>query len=156
MSVWIMSVVGVVCLGVLLDIIVPDGEINKYIKSVFSIVTVLVIVAPLPLLINSDFDIGHFFTERAEFATDETFLTQVDWQLQAENTARLARAMEDAGVSGALSTVTYGVRGARDIEAVHINLTLATYEGTRAEVTERLRVAVAGRLRIARSRVYVT
>ena len=32
---WILSIVGIVLLGVLIDLILPNGEIQKYIKSIF-------------------------------------------------------------------------------------------------------------------------
>lgn len=51
---WLMGIVGVVAIGVLLDILLPSGEINKYIKGIFGIVVVFVIVAPLPKLLKGD------------------------------------------------------------------------------------------------------
>lgn len=49
-STWILSVAGVVCLSVLIEFIMPDGQMNKYIKSIFSFVIILVIILPLPKL----------------------------------------------------------------------------------------------------------
>lgn len=54
MAGWLMGIVGVVAVGVLLDILLPSGEINKYIKGIFGIVVVFVIVAPLPKLLKGD------------------------------------------------------------------------------------------------------
>lgn len=54
LSAWILSIAGVVVLGVLVDLIVPEGRTQKYIKGIFGIVTVFVIVAPLPSLIKAD------------------------------------------------------------------------------------------------------
>ena len=150
MSIWITSIVGVVTLGVLLDIIVPEGEINKYIKAVFALVTVLVIVAPLPRLIEADFDIGNLFNEPGEMQTDESFLQQVDWQIRAQNQERLALAFQDAEVTGGIANINYG-ESARDVVSVHVNLSFALYTGTRAQVEERLRVSVSGRLRVPRN-----
>ncbi len=33
---WILSIVGIVFIGVILDIILPDGKTSKYIKHIFS------------------------------------------------------------------------------------------------------------------------
>ncbi len=57
MQAWIMSIVGVICLGVLIEIVLPDGKITKYIKGAFSLVVILVIVSPLPSLIGKDFKV---------------------------------------------------------------------------------------------------
>lgn len=61
MSAWLLSIVGVVSLGVLLEILLEDGETSKYIKGVFSIAVVLVIVAPLPAFFNKDWNYESFF-----------------------------------------------------------------------------------------------
>ena len=47
MSGYILSILGIVLLGVIIDVIVPSGNINKYIKSVFSIFVVAVIISPV-------------------------------------------------------------------------------------------------------------
>lgn len=54
MGVWIMSVVGVICLGLLLEIVLPEGQTAKYVKGAFSLLIVFVIAAPLPNLLGKD------------------------------------------------------------------------------------------------------
>lgn len=71
MTEWLMSIVGVVAIGVLLDILLPSGEINKYIKGVFGIVVVFVIIIPLPKLVKGDFI--DFFDTTQEIEIDEGY-----------------------------------------------------------------------------------
>lgn len=66
-----MSIVGVVAIGVLLDILLPSGEINKYIKGVFGIVVVFVIIIPLPKLVKGDFI--NFFDASQDIKIDEGY-----------------------------------------------------------------------------------
>lgn len=47
MSSFIFAIVGVCTLGVLLDVVLPDGEINKYAKGIFSLFAVIAIVSPI-------------------------------------------------------------------------------------------------------------
>ena len=59
MKEWILSIVGVVFIGVILEIFVPDGKINGFIKHIFSIFLLFVIVKPISNLnvnnvINTD------------------------------------------------------------------------------------------------------
>lgn len=54
MVVWAISVVGIVILTVLSDVILPEGETSKYIKTVVGIVAVLVLVSPLPSILSGD------------------------------------------------------------------------------------------------------
>lgn len=58
MGEWILSIAGVICLGILLDIVLPEGKTAKYVKGAFSLLVVIAIVAPLPKLIKNDFDIN--------------------------------------------------------------------------------------------------
>lgn len=55
MVAWAISVVGVVIITVLCDIILPEGETNKYIKTVIGIISVLVLASPLPQLFDGQF-----------------------------------------------------------------------------------------------------
>lgn len=52
-SAWLLSLVGIVVIGVLADIILPDGEMSKYVKGIMAVFTVFVIVSPLPNLLNA-------------------------------------------------------------------------------------------------------
>lgn len=50
---WILSILGIVIIGAVIDLILPSGRMNKYIKSVFAAVTALVIILPLPNLVKN-------------------------------------------------------------------------------------------------------
>ena len=47
MSKWLFSVVGVVFLGVLFDMIYPNGKTNAFCKGLFGLFTVYVLISPL-------------------------------------------------------------------------------------------------------------
>lgn len=53
MSGYVLSILGIVLLGVIIDVIIPSGNINKYIKSVFSIFVVAVIISPVVKFISN-------------------------------------------------------------------------------------------------------
>jgi len=61
MGVWIAAVTGIVALTLLVDIILPEGESNKYIKAVMSILTTFVLIQPLPAVLSENFDIAQYF-----------------------------------------------------------------------------------------------
>ncbi len=50
---WVLSILGIVVLGAVIDLILPSGRMNKYIKSVFAAVTVLIVILPLPSLVKN-------------------------------------------------------------------------------------------------------
>ena len=80
MSGYVLSILGIVLLGVIIDVIVPSGNINKYIKSIFSIFVVAVIISPVVNFLSNkngiklDYDnfemdkqlIEYIFEKRAE------------------------------------------------------------------------------------------
>ena len=53
MSGYIISILGIVVAGVLMDIIIPTGIISKYIKSIYSIFVVAVLFMPIINFISS-------------------------------------------------------------------------------------------------------
>ena len=97
-SSWVISIVCVVLLGLVADIMLPEGQINKYVKSVFAIITIFVIVSPLPGLFN-DFsqNTNDFFTSNNEFVLNEDFLNEVIYEKQKEKQALLKNVFEQNG-----------------------------------------------------------
>ena len=61
MSSYVLSILGVVLLGIIIDVIIPSGNINKYIKSIFSIFIVAVIISPVVKFLSnkSDFKLDY-------------------------------------------------------------------------------------------------
>ncbi len=72
-STWILSIAGVICLSVLIELIMPNGQMNKYIKNIFSFVIVLVIIMPIPKLIGKQFDSSSIFNQE-EIVLQEDYL----------------------------------------------------------------------------------
>lgn len=57
MSKWLMSIVGVVFLGILLDIVYPNGKTNAFCRNIFGIITVLIMITPIVEFKNNDYKI---------------------------------------------------------------------------------------------------
>ncbi len=79
-SSWILSIAGVCVLGVLVDLILPSGQTKKYIKGIFSFIVVLVVISPLPSLINKDFSLANIFKEDETIAIQEDFIFEINKQ----------------------------------------------------------------------------
>lgn len=54
MGQWVVTVAGIAILSVLCDVILPEGQTRKYVKTVFGVVVTLVIVQPLIGLFGSN------------------------------------------------------------------------------------------------------
>lgn len=57
MTGWIINIVGMIFIGVVLEIILPNGKTNTLIKSVFAIFVLYVIVSPLPTLFSKNLNL---------------------------------------------------------------------------------------------------
>lgn len=79
-SSWVLTIVGVIIITVIVEITMPDGNINKYIKGILIIFTVFVMVSPITNLKifesikNSDYDIK----------LDDSYLGDVNSQIANE------------------------------------------------------------------------
>ena len=74
---WLLSIVGVVIIGALIDIILPDSSISKYIKSIYAFFIIFVIINPILNLqnisVNFDEEYKNYIdSEYVEVFNDQT------------------------------------------------------------------------------------
>ena len=118
MSAWLMSIVGVVSLGVLLEILLEDGQTSKYIKGVFAIAVVLVIVAPLPKFFNKEWSYEDFFSG-AIHNPNEEFVDNIDASQLASVEKYLRTKLEASDIDVTDIKVVYK-KNTREIESVKV------------------------------------
>jgi stage III sporulation protein AF len=106
-SAWALSIVGVVLLGLLVDIMLPDGQTNKYIKSVFAILTVFVITAPIPALLKTEIDLSDIFGEQTRYEIDKGFMDTVNRQKADSLKSAAEAALAEAGYENAEFSVIF-------------------------------------------------
>ena len=88
---YILSVVGVVFLGVLIDVILPEGEMNKYIKGVFAVIALFVMISPVQKIFDKDFNFEDVFYNSVSSTVDEDFIIATNKQIvmQLKNTVKV-------------------------------------------------------------------
>lgn len=59
-SAWILSIVGICLISILVDLMLPNGKTNKTVKQVVSYAIILVVIMPLPKLINKNITNDYF------------------------------------------------------------------------------------------------
>lgn len=97
MTGYILSILGIVIAGVVIDIIIPSGTINKYIKAIYSIFVVAVLISPLVKLISKtqDFKISYI-----EHATDTKLLNYI-YKMRAKSAEEnMENLLTNEGLSG--------------------------------------------------------
>lgn len=122
MATWVLSIVGIVSIGVLLDIIIPEGEINKYIKGIFSIVTICVIIAPLPKIVDKNFDISDYFGDVESIKIDETFVSEVNEERISELEKSVKTLLENNGAENVKVVIYTKSDNTLDIENVTVTV----------------------------------
>ena len=117
MNDWILGIVGVVFVGVLIDIITPEGKTNLFIKSIFALVFLYVLVNPIFKLIKEQdlIDFSQFFTTEI---SDENEQAMMEVKFNIENY------LNDNGVKGVIVEVWgYKSNDINIIEQINVDLT---------------------------------
>lgn len=83
MNGWILGIVGVVFLGIMIEIIAPDGKTNTFIKSIFSLVFICVVMSPiLNLVKQSGIDVSGLINSGENDFEEQL---KIDTKLKIEN-----------------------------------------------------------------------
>jgi hypothetical protein len=126
---WALSIVGLAAITLLCDIIMPEGETAKYIKGIFSLFIVFVIVSPLPGLLRSGGDYQSIFFENKAASVDYSFIDYTN-RLKVSSLERdITIYLAQKGFSGTVVTVLAEFEGIQmDLRAVTVDLTSAKYQ----------------------------
>jgi hypothetical protein len=119
-----MSIAGVAALGVFVDLFVPEGKTQKYIRGIFGVVAVLVVVLPLPNLLKRDYslDLGSGDSS-VSVNLDNTYLYEYYREKAAYAERGAEKYLAAAGYVGAAVTLaTDGYREDMNITGVYVNL----------------------------------
>ena len=98
MTAWILSIAGVTIISVLVDLILPNGQTAKYIKNIFAFVMILVIISPLPSLINGKFSVDDIF-DNEEILIQEEFIYQVNRDKLTALEESIVETLNENGIS---------------------------------------------------------
>lgn len=71
---WLLSIVGIVVIGVLTDIILPEGEMQKYIKAIFSVFIVFVMISPILNIDLNKIDFNKFVYNQTSVEINDEYL----------------------------------------------------------------------------------
>ena len=74
---WILSIAGIICISVIIELLLPNGQMNRYIKGVLSFLVILIVIMPIPKLLNKDFDFSNIFNNEI-YEIDSDYLYQVN------------------------------------------------------------------------------
>lgn len=126
---WILSILGIVIIGAVIDLVLPSGKMNKYIKSIFAAVTILVIVLPLPNLLKNGCDADNFIIN-PDIKFDENYLDYSENIKKNHVIKGLRAALQQDGITLGEVSVSGDFSGAAPvISEVKINLSQVVIVG---------------------------
>ncbi len=87
---WIMGIVGAICLTVLIDVMMQDGETKKYVKGITALIVLAVIIAPLPKLLNEGFEFDQTIQNYANTANKHSLNNDFIYAVNQEKADELS------------------------------------------------------------------
>lgn len=123
MNEYLLSIIGVTTLGVVISIVMPTGNMSKYIKSFFGLFTILVIISPVPKILNSNFDFYSLFYNYSSEQIDTDFVDATNKKIVAELEKLIIVSCENSGYSGVKCEIESNLENNQlIIKKININL----------------------------------
>lgn len=121
-SSWILSIAGIISLSVIVELLMPEGQMNKYIKSIFSFIIVLVIILPLPKIFNKEVNISNMF-QTQEITLQEDFLYQSNLSKLSAITKSIEEDVEGEGYQGVSLSISSDIFADKmDYKGIYVDL----------------------------------
>ncbi len=99
MSGYLLTLLGVIMLGVLINVIIPSGSTNKYISGIFSIFVMCVMISPVLKWINNDYEFSNYFTS-SDIQINEQLLNNVTYNKLEALSQDIEKELSDNGYTG--------------------------------------------------------
>lgn len=123
MGAWLLKITGVIALSTLSSLLIPNGQTKKYVKGVFALITLFVLVSPLPKLLKSDFSgFPNAFDTATELEIDETFLYGVATNAYKTQERNIEKFLKEKGIE---SKVKFVVKSETSSEIDYVNVILS-------------------------------
>ena len=123
MGAWLLKITGVIALSTLSSLLIPNGQTKKYVKGIFALITLFVLVSPLPKLLKSDFSgFPNAFDTVSELEIDETFLYGVATNAYKTQERNIEKFLKEKGIE---AKVKFVVKSETSSEIDYVNVILS-------------------------------
>lgn len=123
MGAWLLKITGVIALSTLSSLLIPNGQTKKYVKGIFALITLFVLVSPLPKLLKSDFSgFPNAFDTASELEIDETFLYGVATNAYKTQERNIEKFLKENGID---AKVKFVVKSETSSEIDYVNVILS-------------------------------
>lgn len=123
MGAWLLKITGVIALSALSSLLIPNGQTKKYVKGIFALITLFVLVSPLPKLLKSDFSgFPNAFDTASELEINETFLYGVATNAYKTQERNIEKFLKENGIE---AKVKFVVKSETSSEIDYVNVILS-------------------------------
>lgn len=123
MGAWLLKITGVIALSTLSSLLIPNGQTKKYVRGIFALITLFVLVSPLPKLLKSDFSgFPNAFDTVSELEIDETFLYGVATNAYKTQERNIEKFLKEMGIE---AKVKFVVKSETSSEIDYVNVILS-------------------------------
>ena len=123
MGAWLLKITGVIALSALSSLLIPNGQTKKYVRGIFALITLFVLVSPLPKLLKSDFSgFPNAFDTASELEIDETFLYGVATNAYKTQERNIEKFLKENGIE---AKVKFVVKSETSSEIDYVNVILS-------------------------------
>lgn len=128
MNKWILSIIAIVFISILIQFFLPEGKLNKYVKSFFGIATILVVIQPIFMLKNNNLDID-FNEEQSQIVFQNNYLDFISQEYIYYKQIDCQNLLKENGFNGVEVYIEYTVSelGETEILSALIDLKNAEY-----------------------------
>jgi hypothetical protein len=98
MTAWLLPIIGVVIVGVLVELVSGDTRMGKFVRSIYSFIILFVIVQPIPKLLNEKVN----FFENSAVAVNGELLEQINSGVTVAKQKQVENLLTDLGYGGCI------------------------------------------------------
>lgn len=160
MKEWLLSVTAAVLLSVLLELLLSEGKIKKYVTGVLSLVIICVVFLPVIKFVKNDFSLSDILpqTETNVIIVDENALAAIDGMKKQEAERQVETELSSVGIKDAeVNIYTYDDGETTRISYITVNLQASVITGYEENIilTEKIKETVCEILTVSEDKVII-
>lgn len=119
---WLLSIVGITLIGALVDIILPEGSTQKYIKCIFSIFVVFVMIYPVVNINIDKIDFNKFIYNNSSIELNQEYINNYHKSYKKSLEKLTENQLDSKGYKNTIVEIYYNMSSNNfEIEKVEIN-----------------------------------
>ena len=141
-------------MGILIEILLPSGKTNKYIKGILSLVTISVVISPIISIFTNQSVIKNFFDQ--DIVVDEQFVASTNQSSNQREEKLIESMLESQGYKGVEINIIPSSDSQNKIEFVKIctkNMVIDS-ENSNIDIKGKIISLVSKRLKIDVGKIY--